>query len=95
MQDMNEQVLRIEQKVQQLLKQYQQSQKENLQMKKENQKLKIQLQEETEEKNKILQQNDALRIYSSSIDINSKKELEKRINIYLKDIDKCLALLHA
>lgn len=95
MQDMNEQVLRIEQKVQQLLKQYQQSQKENLQMKKENQKLKIQLQDETDEKNKILQQNDALRIYSSSIDINSKKELEKRINIYLKDIDKCLALLHA
>lgn len=95
MQDMNEQVLRIEQKVQQLLKQYQQSQKENLQMKKENQKLKMQLQEETDEKNKILQQNDALRIYSSAIDINSKKELEKRINIYLKDIDKCLALLHA
>lgn len=94
MQDMNEQVLRIEQKVQQLLTQYQQSQKENLQMKKENQKLKMQLQEEIDEKNKILQQNDALRIHSSSIDINSKKELEKRINIYLKDIDKCLALLH-
>ena len=94
MQDMNEQVLRIEQKVQQLLTQYQQSQKENLQMKKENQKLKMQLQEEINEKNKILQQNDALRIHSSSIDGDSKKELEKRINIYLKDIDKCLALLH-
>lgn len=95
MQDMNEQVLRIEQKVQQLLKQYQQLQKENLQIKTENQKLRVQLQEQIDDTNKLRQQRDATKINGGSMDESSKKDLEKRINIYLKDIDKCLALLHA
>ena len=89
-----QQVLRIEQKVQQLLKQYQLVQKENLQLQKENAKLRDQLQTASEAQSRLQQQFDTIRISSGTMPEAEKKELEKRINTYLKDIDQCLALLH-
>ncbi len=91
---MNDQVKRIEEKVQQLLKKFQLLQNENEKLNKENEKLKIQLLNISKDKNNLLQQVDVLKINVSSWDETAKKDLEKHINIYLKDIEKCLALLH-
>ena len=90
----NSNILRIEEKVLQLLKQYQQIQKENLQLLKETKSTKAQLESVTTEKNRLLQQVDAMKINGSTMEESSKKDLEKRINIYLKEIDHCLALLN-
>ena len=90
----NSNILRIEEKVLQLLKQYQQIQKENQQLLKETKSTKAQLESVTIEKNRLLQQVDAMKINGSTMEESSKKDLEKRINLYLKEIDHCLALLN-
>ena len=90
----NSNILRIEEKVLQLLKQYQQIQKENQQLLKETKSTKAQLESVTTEKNRLLQQVDAMKINGSTMEESSKKDLEKRINLYLKEIDHCLALLN-
>ena len=87
-------ILLIEEKVLQLIKQYKQIQKENLQLLKESRSTKAQLESVTTEKNRLLQQVDAMKINGSTMEESSKKDLEKRINIYLKEIDHCLALLN-
>ena len=90
----NSNILRIEEKVLQLIKQYQQIQKENQQLLKETKSTKAQLESVTTEKNRLLQQVDAMKINGSTMEESSKKDLEKRINLYLKEIDHCLALLN-
>ena len=90
----NSNILRIEEKVLQLLKQYQLLQKENQQLLKESKSTKAQLESVTTEKNRLLQQVDAMKINGSTMEESSKKDLEKRINLYLKEIDHCLALLN-
>jgi predicted nuclease with TOPRIM domain len=82
MEEMQEQIQRIENKVQQLLKEYNNAQKEIHRLQKENSHLAEQLQ-------------DAQSFPASNLEDKAKKDLEKRINTYLKDIDKCLALLHS
>ncbi len=95
MEGMEEQILRIEDKVQQLLKEYNLAQKEVERLQKENSRLTEQLQSQTAAANQLHQKVDAIKISASGLHDNSKKDLEKRINSYLKDIDKCLALLHS
>ena len=92
---MQEQIQRIENKVQQLLKEYNIAQKEIQRLQKENEHLSKQLQSQTEQANQFHQRVDAQIFSQSKMDDKSKKDLEKRINTYLKDIDKCLALLHS
>lgn len=95
MEGMEEQILRIEDKVQQLLKEYNLAQKEIQRLQKENNRLIEQLQSQTDAADQLHQKVDAIKISASGLHDNSKKDLEKRINSYLKDIDKCLALLHS
>lgn len=91
----NENILRIEEKIQLLLKQYQLLQKENQQLNKETKTLKHQLEVTTSENNRLHQQLDVMKINGSPMEEHSKKDLEKRINVYLKEIDLCLALLQS
>jgi len=88
-----EHIKRIQDKLQQLLQQHQQLQKENLLMKQEleseralQQKYRVQLEQ--------LQQQTAI-LKSSRGEMNSeeKKDLEKRLSQYVKEIDKCITLL--
>lgn len=95
MEDMQEQIQRIENKVQHLLKEYNAAQKEIHRLQKENLQLTLQLQSQTEEANQLHQRVDAKNFSSSNLEDKAKRDLEKRINGYLKDIDKCLALLHS
>lgn len=95
MEEMQDQILRIENKVQQLLKEYSHAQKEIQRLQKENLHLTEQLQTQAEQARQLHQQADARNFAGSNLEEKAKKDLEKRINTYLKDIDKCLALLHS
>ena len=90
-----DQIHRIEDKVQQLLKEYEVVKKEAERLQKENVSLTKDLQSKTELFNSLQQKVDALKITSTGLEAGSKKELENRIDTYLKDIDKCLALLNS
>lgn len=91
----NEQIQRIEDKVLQLLKEYNLAQKEVQRLQKENNRLNEQLQLCNDKTAQLSEKADALKIKAGSLQSDTKKDLEKRIDIYLKDIDKCLALLHS
>jgi len=83
----------IQDKLQQLLKNYADMQKENAKLKEElsdaQQKATAQLKITDE----LKQQVSILKLSSGEMDEAEKKEFEKRINGYLKEIDRCIALL--
>ena len=91
----DEQIKRIEDKIQLLLKEYQQLQKELLRLQKDNLQLREALELKTKKSNDQAQTIDVLKIQSFTQNDTSKKELEKRINNYLKEIEKCLNLLQS
>ena len=84
---------RIQDKLQQLLKQYTAVQKENSKMKEEltvaRQKSAVQQKSADE----LKQQVSILKVSAGDMSEADKKEFEKRINGYLKEIDRCIALL--
>ncbi len=83
----------IQEKLQRLLKQYQGLQKENSLLKKELDKLTKQSLQQSQTVEGFRQQVEVLKISSGNWDENDRKEFEKRINSYIKEIDKCIALL--
>jgi len=90
---MQEQIDRINEKLQVLLKKYQALQKEN-------ERIKLDLdnrngkEKEWRDKTESLQQQvEILKASTGQLDETSKKDFEKRINQYLKEIDRCIALL--
>ncbi|MDX1936794.1 MAG: hypothetical protein SFU21_06745 [Flavihumibacter sp.] len=94
MQDqLHQQVKRISDKLQQLLKQHQQLQKQYAILQDEHRQLK----EEANNKNVLvddLQQKVAvLKTATNNLTEADKKELEKRLNHYIKEIDRCINLL--
>ena len=93
--DINSQLQLLQVKLQQLLKNYQQLQKENGQLKKELTKKLAEVSSLKETTQNIQQKIDVLKLSKSGFDITEKVILEKRIGIYLKEIDNCLALLNA
>ena len=92
--DINSQLQVLHVKLQALLKNYQHLQKENVQLKKALGKKLTEAIEATEKLHTIQQQIDILKLSKNGFDETEKVVLEKRIDIYLKEIDKCLALLN-
>jgi len=91
---MQEKIKHIKEKVQLLVKQYQQLQKENLQLQ-----LSLEKSNSTnknlEEQIKQLQHKiDTAKISSSQLSKEEKATLEKRIDVYLKEINTCLSLIN-
>ena len=93
MSNQEQQIKRIHDKLQQLLKQH-------AALKKENSILKTDLAAATEkisaqQKNAedLKQQVSILKVSSGNMSEADKKEFEKRINGYLKEIDRCISLL--
>ena len=95
MDETNNRAKRIEQKLQLLLANHQQAQKEILRLQKENAGLKAELNTLDREIGSLEQQANAREMSGLTPDDQAKKNLEKKINNYLKDIEKCLALLSA
>ena len=87
------QLKRIQEKLQQLLKHHSTLQKEN-------QRLRDELQQNTkatlvhqQHVDDLKQQVEVLKISSGNWNEADKKNFEKRINLYVKEIDRCIALL--
>lgn len=93
MADLDLHIKRIQEKVERLLKQYSELQRENLQLKKDLDKSSRQTSHYQETIDVLKQQVEVLKISAGTWDANDKKEFEKRINHYIKEIDKCIAML--
>ena len=93
MSDLQSNIKRITDKLQRVLKLYQQLQKDN-----ERQTKIIKELQETKEKNthtiaELHQQADILKASAGQMGAHDKKAFEKHINNYIKEIDKCIGLL--
>lgn len=93
MADIELQLKKIQDKLHQLLKQHATLQKEN-------QRLKDELEQSTKDVlihkhhiDELKQQVEVLKITSGTWEEGDKKDFEKRINLYVKEIDRCIALL--
>lgn len=88
-----QQVKRIQDKLQQLLKQHNVLQKENLQLKEELRANKENQQQSQNSIEQLKQQVEILKLSNGEMNEDDKKQFEKRMNAYLKEIDRCIAML--
>ncbi len=84
---------RIQDKLQQLLKQYAALQKENSRLIQELASAQQKLAAYQKNTDELKQQVSVLKLSNGEMNEADKKEFEKRINGYLKEIDRCIALL--
>lgn len=87
-------ILIIEEKLHKLLKLHAAYQKEIDKLQKENARLTGQLEMKTNTTKQLQEKIDVSNVNIENLSADAKKNLEKRIETYLKEIDKCLALLH-
>ena len=83
----------IQDKLQQLLKEHSALQKENSKLKAELGMARTKNNEQQKGLDELKQQVSILKVSSGDMSEHDKKEFEKRINSYLKEIDRCIALL--
>ena len=86
-------IKRVQDKLQQLLKQYFLLQRENEKLKELIKKLQIGKDDQLQQIEQLQQQACILKTAAGPMVEADKKQFEKNINQYLKDIDKCIALL--
>ena len=84
---------RIQDKVQQLLKQHIAMQKENQFLKEELDSIKKDASKFRENSDSLKQQVEILKYSNGEMGDEDKKQFEKRINTYLKEIDRCITML--
>ena len=90
----DEHIRRINEKLQQLLKKYSFLQKENAKLKNELQAIRSKEKEKDEQLQLLSLRIDVLKASKGEMKEDEKKSFEKKINQYLKDVDKCIALLN-
>ena len=90
---MEEQLKRIQEKLQLLLKQQASLVKENNDLKTEVKKLKTEAGAHQAQIRELLQKVEILKISSGNWNDTDKKQFEKRIHSYIKEIDRCISLL--
>ena len=95
MPDADVQLKRIQEKLQRLVKQYAFLQKENARLSHELDLSKVQVSGHQKNIDTLKEQVNVLRLSSGEMSEADKKEFEKRINGYLKEIDRCIDLLGA
>ncbi|MBN8672744.1 MAG: hypothetical protein J0L56_01350 [Chitinophagales bacterium] len=84
---------RIQDKLQQLLKQHTALQKENVQLKEALDLSKEEARVQQQHIDTLKQKVDILKLNAGEMSEADKKEFEKKINTYLKEIDRCIAML--
>ncbi len=92
---LNQHIAELQEKLQTLLKAYRQLELENQRLEKELTELRQLQVNNTHALSALEQKLAAARITSGNWDPQEKLKLQKQIDNYLKEIDKCLALLHA
>ncbi|MBS1666634.1 MAG: hypothetical protein JST58_04585 [Bacteroidetes bacterium] len=93
MQQTEDHIKRVQDKLQQLLQQYQSLQKENSRLKAEIQEEKNKSKERLLQLDRLQQQVEILKTSKEEMSQEDKKNFEKRLNQYVKEIDKCITLL--
>lgn len=93
MQEIENRLKNIQDKLQQLLKQQALLQKENAELKSLLENTEQEKLRQAKTADDLRQQVEILKITSGSWDETDKKEFEKRINGFVKEIDRCIALL--
>jgi chromosome segregation ATPase len=88
-----QQLKRIQDKLQQLLKRYAAAQKENSQLKEQLELAKTKTDEHQKAAEDLKQQVSILKLNTVQMSDADKKEFEKRLSAYVKEIDRCIALL--
>lgn len=86
-------VERIQQKLQLLIRQLNALRKENEKLQKETAQLKMQEGVYRDTIGQLNRQMEALKMTSGSLGEDDKKAMEKQINGYIREIDRCIALL--
>lgn len=84
---------RIQDKLQQLLKQHAALQKENSKLKEELGSAQQKIAAQQKNADELKQQVSILKVSAGDMSEADKKEFEKRINGYLKEIDRCITML--
>jgi len=88
-----EQLERIQQKIQQLLKQQKTLQKVNQQLRDEVYSLRKQKDQQLESMDELQQQLVVLKAAKSELSGDEKKAFEKRLGQYIREIDRCITML--
>jgi hypothetical protein len=88
------QLKNIQTKLQQMLKQYRLVVKENEQLKKQLADNTLQASTKQQQVQALQQQLDVLKMGTSTFDSKDKAALEKKIDLYIKEIDRCLLMLN-
>ncbi len=89
----NQQIERIHQKIQQLLKQQETLQKLNKELRLEVTGLKKQREQHLESIDELHQQLAVLKAAKSELSEEEKKTFEKRLGQYIREIDRCITVL--
>lgn len=91
----DEQIARIQEKLQELAKRYDRLQKENAKLRQELAPVKQQGLEQLEKIAALEEQVLVLKTSSGTLDEDDRRALDKRLQGYLKEIDRCIAMLSA
>jgi hypothetical protein len=87
------QIKRVHEKIGLLLKQHLTLQKENERLREDLKKMLLRCEDLTRAAEKSRQQADVSKLSGRGLEEADKKMLEKRLNQYVREIDKCIALL--
>jgi hypothetical protein len=87
------QLKRVHEKIGLLVKQHLSLQKENERLREDLKKMLLRCEDLSREAEKCRQQIEVSKLSGKSLDDSDKKILEKRLNQYVREIDKCIALL--
>ncbi len=93
MADATAQLKRIQEKMQLLLRNYQLTQKENERLKEELENANKQMANFQENVDSLKQQVSILKLNAGEMNEADKKEFEKKLNQYIREIDRCIAML--
>ena len=89
----DQQFTTLNEKLQQLLKQYHRLQKENDRLREELQQSKNKEMEGYRQIEELQQQMGILKLAAGEMNDRDKREFEKKINQYIREIDKCISFL--
>ena len=89
----DQQFTTLNEKLQQLLKQYSRLQKENERLREELVQSRKRENETLNRVDELQQQNGILKLTTGDMNDRDKKDFEKKVNQYLREIDKCISFL--
>ena len=90
----DEQIRNVRQKLQLLVKKYQQLQQENASLRELNEELKGKADKQHLTIENLSHKNTVANIQLSELDPEEKAAIKKKIDFYLKEIDKCIAAIN-